>query len=229
MTRRSRHRRQFTAALLAIAAAGLGAPALALTEADAAAGVRAALDRAAVAAVALLGRTDGFYGDRARRIGLPRPLDAAAKVMKATGQGRRVDELVLAINRAAETAVAGSLDLLRDAVRSMSVEDALGIVRGGDTAVTQFFERKTRAALAARLRPVVDGATRRHALAEKYDAVASRVAGTGLLRREQASVEAYVTEQALDGLYRAIGDEERRIRRDPVGTGSALLRLVFGR
>lgn len=229
MARETGSRRQFTAALVVIAAVGPAAQARALTETDAAAGVRAALDRAAAAAVALLGRTDGFYGNPALRIGLPRPLDAAAKLMKATGQGRRVDELVLAINRAAETAASGSLGLLRDAVRSMSVEDALGIVRGGDTAVTKFFERKTRAALSARLGPLVDDATRRYALAEKYDAVASRAAVAGLLRRDEASVEAYVTDKALDGLYRTIGEEERRIRRDPVGTGNALLRQVFGR
>ncbi len=222
-------RRQFTAGALSIAAVGWAFPARALSESDAAAGVRATLERAGTAAVQLLGRKDGFWGNKALRIGLPSPLDSAAQVMKAMGQGKRVDELELAINRAAETAVAGSLDLVRGAVRSMTVEDALGIVRGGDTAVTQFFERKTREPLTQRFRPIVDDATRKHALAEKYNAVAKRAASAGLVKEEQASIEAYVTDKALDGLYRTIGEEERKIRRDPVATGSALLKLVFGR
>lgn len=215
--------------MVSIAAVGWAFPARALSESDAAAGVRAALERAGTAAVQRLGRKDGFWGHKALRIGLPPPLDSAAQVMKAMGLGKRVGELELAINRAAETAVAGSLDLVRGAVRSMTVDDALGIVRGGDTAVTQFFERKTREPLTLRFRPIVDEATRKHALAEKYDAVAQRAAGAGLVKGEQASIGAYVTDKALDGLYRTIGEEERQIRRDPVATGSALLKQVFGR
>lgn len=187
------------------------------------------LDRASDAAVGQLGRNDGFFGNPRVRIGLPSSLDAAARLMKATGQGRKVDELVLAINRAAEASVAQSRDLLREAIRSMSVDDALQIVRGGDMSVTEFFARKTRQPLGERFRPIVADATRKQSLAEKYNAVAGRAAGVGLLKPADASIEDYVTGKALDGLYFTIGEEERRLRRDPVGSGSSILKQVFGR
>ena len=201
--------------------------ALALTESDAAAGVRAALERGAVAAVSLLGRNDGFLGNPKVRIPLPGALDDAARLLRATGQGRRVDELVTAMNRAAEAAVPEARQLLVAAAKSISVDDALRIVRGGDTSVTDYFARKTREPLGEKFLPIVTRETRKVALAERYNAVAGKVAGFGLLRREDANIEQYVTGKALDGLYFMIGEEERRIRADPVGTGSAILRKVF--
>ena len=114
-------------------------------------------------------------------------------------------------------------------VKAMSVEDALAIVRGGDTAVTDFFARKTRTPLGEEFLPIVTRATEKLRLAERYDVLAGKAAALGLVRGEQASLPRYVTAKALDGLYLTIGDEERKIRADPVGTGSALLARVFGR
>ena len=199
-----------------------------LTESDAAGGVRAALDRGATAAVALLGRPDGFLGNPKVRIPLPGFLESGAKLLRATGQRERVDELVTAMNRAAEQAVPLAGPLLRNAVKSMSVDDALRIVRGGDTSVTDFFAGKTRDPLSVQFLPIVTKATERVALASKYDAVAGKAAGFGLVKTEDANLQRYVTRKALDGLYLMIGEEERKIRRDPVGTGSAVLKKVFG-
>jgi hypothetical protein len=162
------------------------------------------------------------------RIELPGFLKDAAKLMKATGQGKRVDELVTAMNRAAEAAVPQARALLVEAVKSMSVEDAVKVVRGGDTSVTDFFSRKTREPLAQKFMPIVTRATEKVALAKKYDAVAGKAAGLGLPRPQDADLKSYVTGKALDGLYLMIGEEEKKIRRDPVGTGSALLKKVFG-
>jgi hypothetical protein len=223
-------RRQFTGRLCGIGVMGLGAapPAAALTETDAAAGVRAALERGASSAVSLLGRSDGFLRNPKVRIDLPGFLKDAAKLLQAMGQGRRVDELVLAMNRAAEAAVPQARALLVAAVKSMSVDDALKIVRGPGDSVTQFFSAKTREPLGQQFLPIVAGATERVALAKKYDALAGRAAGMGLLKKEDANLNGYVTAKALDGLYLMIGEEERKIRRDPVGTGSAILKKVFG-
>ena len=216
-------------AVIVLAAAGQGGSAAAgLSESDAASGVRAALERGAAAAVASLGRSDGFLGNPKVRIPLPGFLESAAKLMRATGQRRQVDELVTAMNRAAESAVPQAATLLRDAVRQMSVEDGLRIVRGGDTAVTDFFAGKTREPLSVKFLPIVTQATERVALASKYDAVAGKAAGLGLVKTEDANLQRYVTRKALDGLYLMIGEEERKIRSDPVGTGSALLKRVFG-
>ena len=200
----------------------------ATSQADAASGIRAALERGSASAVALLGRNDGFLGNPKVRIALPGFLDNAAKLLRATGQRERVDELVTAMNRAAEQAVPLAEPLLRNAVKSLSVDDALRLVRGGETSVTDFFAGKTREPLAIQFLPIVTKATERVSLASKYDAVAGRAAGLGLVKTEDANLQRYVTRKALDGLYLMIGEEERKIRRDPVGTGSAVLRKVFG-
>ncbi|WIT13764.1 DUF4197 domain-containing protein [Paucibacter sediminis] len=213
--------------LLAAGLLPLGS-ARALGESDAASGVRAALERGAVAAIGTLGRTDGFLGNPAVRIELPGYLKDAAKLLKATGQGRKLDELVTAMNRAAEAAMPEARQLLVGAVKSMSVEDAVRIVRGGEDSVTQFFAGKTRAPLTQKFLPIVTRATEKQGLADKYNAVAGKAAGFGLLRQEDANIQQYVTARALDGLYFMIGEEEKKIRQDPVGTGSAILKKVFG-
>lgn len=218
-------RREFTAALFmsclpeALCAAG---------EEDSVLAVRMALQRGAGVAVGLLGRADGFWGNPRVRIGLSRALAEGARLLRVTGQGRRVDELVLAMNRAAETAVPQTLPLLARAVRDMSVEDARSLVCGGETAVTRFFEFKTRQHLYAACLPLVLQATESLSLAQRYNAVAGRATALGLLRGEDASVQQYVTARALDGLYLLIGDEERKLRAKPLETGSAIMNRVFG-
>jgi len=199
-----------------------------LTESDAAAGIRAALERGAVAAVGLLGRTDGFLGNPKVRIELPGFLNDAARFLKATGQQRRVDELVTAMNRAAEAAVPEARTLLVSAVKNMSVEDAKNILTGGDDSATQFFAGKTREPLSQRFLPIVTRATQKVSLADKYNAIAGKASALGLLKKDEANVQQYVTGRALDGLYLVIGEEEKKIRQDPIGTGSALLKKVFG-
>lgn len=224
-------RREFTAGCgSAFAAWGLHvrADAAELSETDAATGVRAALERGAVAAVGLLGRTDGFLGNPKVRIPLPGFLNDAAKLLKATGQGKRVDELVTAMNRAAEAAMPEAKTLLVSAVKGMSVEDGRKILTGGDDSATQFFAGKTREPLGVKFLPVVTKATQKVKLADKYNAVAGKAAGLGLVKKEDANIQQYVTGRALDGLYLMIGEEERKIRKDPVGTGSAILKKVFG-
>ncbi len=207
----------------------LSARAANLTETDAATGIRAALERGALSAVALLGRSDGFLANPKVRIPLPGYLEDAGKLLRKVGQGKRVDELVTSMNRAAEQAVPEAKSLLVQAAKSISVDDALRIVRGGDTSVTDYFAGKTRTPLGERFLPIVTRATERLALAEKYNEVADRASRFGLVKPEDANLQQHVTVKALDGLYLMIGEEERKIRRDPVATGSAILRKVFGR
>lgn len=221
-------RRQLTFFTLA----GLGVPwahAFSLGDADASAGVKTALERGALAAVGLLGRTDGFLGNAMVRIALPGYLNDGAKILKALGQQKRVDELVTAMNRAAEAAVPQARELLVSTVRTLSVQDAARIVKGGDTSVTDFFAGRTRVPLNERFLPIVAQATEQVSLAEKYNAVAGKASGLGLVKKEDANIQSYVTRKALDGLYLVIGEEEKKIRRDPIGTGSDILRKVFGR
>jgi hypothetical protein len=114
------------------------------------------------------------------------------------------------------------------AVKSMTVGDAKSILTGGETSVTAFFAEKTRTPLTERFLPVVVKATEKVGLAEKYNRVAAKAAGVGLVGKEDANIEHYVTRKTLDGLYFVIGEEEKKIRQDPAGSGSAILRNVFG-
>jgi hypothetical protein len=114
-------------------------------------------------------------------------------------------------------------------VKNISVEDALRILRDGDTSVTEFFARRTRVPLGEKFLPIVTRATERVALADKYNAMAGKASGLGVVKKEDANIQQYVTRKALDGLYLVIGEEEKKIRKDPVGTGSALLKMVFGK
>jgi Protein of unknown function (DUF4197) len=223
-------RRQFTSHAILLGAAGfpLAANAGVLSEADAASGVRAALERGAASAVSLLGRPDGFLSNPKVKIPLPGFLDEAAQLLKATGQGKRVDELVMAMNRAAEAAVPEAKTLLVGAVKSMTLADAVTIVKGDETSVTRFFGTKTREPLGVKFLPIVAKATEKVSLARKYDKLAAKAASFGLVSKEDANLNQYVTGKALDGLYLMIGEEEKKIRRDPVGTGSSILKKVFG-
>lgn len=199
-----------------------------LSNREATQGLKAALEKGALAAVSLLGKTDGFLGNEKVRIPLPGYLEDASKLLRVLGQGGRIDELVVAMNRAAEAAMPLAKDLLVGAVRAMNVTDAKNILSGGDTSVTGFFAEKTRSPLSIKFAPVIARTTAKVALAEKYNRVAARVADMGLVKQEDANIERYVTDKSLDGLYFMIGEEEKKIRRDPVGTGSAILKKVFG-
>lgn len=225
-------RRKFTSATsAAIALAAFGPVAKAtsgISESDAALGIRTALERGAVAAVGQLGRADGFLGNEKVRIELPGFLHDVARFLKAAGQQRRLDELVVAMNRAAEAAVPEAKALLVNAVKSMSVEDARKILSGGDDSATQFFAQKTREPLGVKFLPIVMRAMQKVSLADKYNAVTGKAASLGLLKKDDSNVQQYVTTRALDGLYLMIGDEERKIRKDPIGTGSAILKKIFG-
>ena len=199
-----------------------------VTNAEASSGLKTALEKGALAAVALLGKEDGFLGNPKVRIPLPGYLEDASNLLRNFGQGKRIDELLTAINRAAEAAVPMGKDLLVSAVRGMNVNDAKTILTGGATSVTNFFAEKTRAPLAVTFLPVVTKATEKVGLANLYNDFAGKAAGFGLVKKEDANIQQYVTGKSLDGLYLIIGEEEKKIRQDPVGTGSAILQKVFG-
>jgi hypothetical protein len=199
-----------------------------VSNAEASKGLQAALETGALSAMGLLGKPDGFLGNPKVRIPLPGFLESAAKLARTLGKGQQVDELVTAMNRAAESAVPLARDLLLGAVKSMSFGDAKKILLGGETSVTAFFVEKTRAPLGVKFLPLVTQATQKVGLAEKYNRVAGKAVGLGLVKKEDASIEQYVTRKTLDGLYLMIGEEEKKIRRDPIGTGSAVLQKVFG-
>jgi hypothetical protein len=215
-------------ALLSVARARAAGLLDQLTERDAAAGVRAALERGAGIAVDLLGKSDGFWGNDKVRIPLPEWLHKGEGAMRMFGFGKDLDDLHLGINRAAEQAVPAARPLLVNAVHAMTVQDAKSILTGGDDSVTHFFETHTRSGLQERFQPIVAGVTQKIGIARRYDTFVDRVGSLGLVEAGNAKIEPYATDKALDGLFLVIGDEEKKIRSDPIGTGSAILKKVFG-
>ena len=217
----------FVAALIAPAAA----PAAGLAEIsnrDAVAGLKEALTRGARAAVARLGVEDGFFRNDSVKIALPPSLRRVEAVMRSIGMDRQADDLVLRMNRAAEAAVPEARTLLVDAVKKMSVQDAKGVLTGGDDAATQYFKRTTSEPLAKRFLPIVKRAMAKVKAAEKYNEIAASGAKLGLVKEEDANLEDYVTRRALDGLFVTIAGEEKKIRQDPAAAASAVIRRVFG-
>lgn len=199
-----------------------------LTNQDASRGIKGALTEGVTTAIVKLGAPGGFLNNPRVKIPLPPGLDQLARGMRLMGRGKDADELVIAMNRAAEQAVPDAKALMLNAVKSMSVEDAKEILTGGDGSVTRFFKSKTAAPLTARFLPIVKKATARVGLAQKYNQFAGAGAKLGLLKGNAANIETYVTKRALDGLYLMIGDEERAIRRNPAAAGSAIVSKVFG-
>ena len=191
-------------------------------------GLKEALVRGSEIAVAQLGQKDGFYGNPALKIPLPATLQKADKAMRMLGMGQQADDLVLAMNRAAEAAVPEAKSLLVGAVKSMSVEDAKGILLGGDTAATEFFRKKTETTLVSRFLPIVKTTTDQSKLAQQYNSYVGMAAQFNLGKKTPQTVEDYVTRQALDRLYKVIGEQERAIRANPLQAGSALIKKVFG-
>jgi hypothetical protein len=199
-----------------------------LSGSEATAGLKAALDKGAASAVTSLGRPDGFWANPKVKIPLPENLQRAKSALKLMGKGREVDELERAVNRAAEEAVPQSKQLLTNAVKTMTVEDAKQILRGGDDSVTQFFKAKTAPQLTERFLPVVSKVTAKSGLAQHYNSLAGQAAQFGLVKADEATIERYVTQKALDGLFTMIAEEERKIRANPVAAGSDIIRKVFG-
>ena len=217
----------FTTSLLA---ASFSVSALSLSDLsnqDASTGLKAALDKGSVAAVAKLGVENGFLNNDKVKIQLPGLLEQARPILKMTGKGQQLDELVVFMNRAAEAAVPMAKPLLVNAVKSMTLTDAKNILTGGETSVTDFFKQKTASPLTQQFRPIVKGVTDKVGLSAKYNSVMGQAQKFGAVSEQEATVEGYVTQKALDGLYLMIAEEEKAIRQDPLGAGSKAISKVF--
>jgi len=195
---------------------------------DASSGMKAALDKGTQAAVASLGKTDGFLGNKAVKILLPDSLKRYEKTMRQVGMGKYADELVTTMNRAAEAAVPEARPLFVDAVKKMTVQDAKGILTGGNTSATDYFKRTMSEPLRAKFAPIVAQSTKKVQVAEKYNEFAGQGAKFGLIKKEDANLDGYITQKTLDGLFYMVGEEEKKIRADPVAAGSDIIKRVFG-
>ncbi|QLC74147.1 DUF4197 domain-containing protein [Pseudomonas sp. LPB0260] len=199
-----------------------------LTQQDASGGLKDALIQGAQVAVKQLGAPGGFNDNPQVRIELPGNLGKAAQTMKLMGMGNQVEQLELSMNRAAEAAVPEAQALLVEAVKKMTVQDAKGILTGPQDSATQYLDSSSREQIRARFLPIVKQATDRVGLAQQYNAFAGQAANFGMLDAKNANIESYVTEQALDGLFAMIAEQEASIRKNPAGAATSLAKKVFG-
>ena len=199
-----------------------------LSNTEASGGLKEALTQGVSKAVASLGATDGFLGNSAVKIPLPESLKKIQKGMKMFGMGKQSDELVLKMNRAAEAAVPEAKTLLIDSVKKMSLDDAKAILTGPQDAATQYFKKTTSAQMTEKFLPIVQKATANVQLADSYNKYAEMGSKFGVVKKEDANINQYVTQKALDGVYYMVAQEEAAIRKDPVGQASGLIKKVFG-
>ena len=190
-------------------------------------GLKDALTQGAANAVATLGKQDGFLGNPKVKIPLPGPLAKGEKLMRTLGMGKQADDLVTAMNHAAEEAVPEAKTLLTDAVKKMSVQDAKGILTGGEDSATQYFRSKTETALRGKFLPIVTKTTSKVGLAQQYNEFAGKAASTGLMKGDNTKVENYVTQKTLDGLFLMMAEEEKKIRQNPVQAGTDIAKKIF--
>ena len=199
-----------------------------ISNTEAASGLKQALTDGSAAAVASLGVQNGFLNNPKVKIPLPPALQRVEGAMRIAGMRKQADDLVLAMNRAAEAAVPEAKTLLVESVQKMSVQDAKGILTGGDTAATDYFKRTTQTQLTQRFLPIVKKATDQVGLSEQYNSLAGQASQLGLVKKEQSTIESYVTQKALDGLYLMIAEQEKAFRQNPVGASSDIVKRVFG-
>ena len=199
-----------------------------LSQSDATGGLKDALTQSAQVAVKQLGVPGGFSNNKDVRIELPGNLGKVAKKMKQFGMGAQVDQLETSMNKAAETAVVQAQPILVDAVKKMTVEDAKGILSGGNDSATQYLNKTSREQIRAKFLPIVKQATDQVGLAKQYNSFAGQAATLGVVDAKNANIESYVTEQALNGLFEMIGKQEETIRKNPAAAATSLAKKVFG-
>ncbi len=189
--------------------------------------LKQALTQGAETAVKNLAKENGYLGNDKVRIQLPESLQKVDGALRKFGMGKYADELVAAMNHAAEAAVPEAKSLLVGAVKKMTVQDAKGILTGSDDAATQYFRKNTETVLAGKFKPIIGKAMRKVKVAEKYDQFAGKGVGFGLVDERDARLDDYITRKAMDGLFLMMAEQEKAIRANPLEATGSLAKKVF--
>jgi len=200
-----------------------------LSDSKIASGLKEALQVGANNAVKLNGQPNGYFGNAAIKILMPKNLQTLEKGLRAVGYGPKVDDFVLSMNRSAEKAAPSAKKIFGDAILAMSFEDARKILSGGDTAATEYFKGKTTDKLTAAFRPVVEKTMDENGVTQQYKALVGQAQSIPFVRSPNLDITQYVVSKALDGLFYTLGEEEKKIRKDPVARTTSLLKEVFGK
>lgn len=189
--------------------------------------LKQALTQGAETAVKNLAKENGYLGNDKVRIPLPESLQKVDGALRKFGMGKYADELITSMNRAAEAAVPEAKNLLVGAVKKMTVEDAKGILTGGNDAATQYFRRNTETALTEKFKPIVNKSMQKVKVAEKYDQFAGKGVKFGLVDQKDAMMDDYITRKAMDGLFLMMAEQEKAIRANPLEATGNIAKKVF--
>jgi hypothetical protein len=194
-----------------------------------AAGIKEALAVGTERAVNSLSQVNGYFGNAAVKILMPSSIQKVAEVARLAGFQKQVDEFILSMNRAAEAAAPLAATYFGDAIRDMTLEDARGILMGGDTAATDFFRRKTQDKLYAAFKPIVSQKVGEVGATRAYKDMMGQYEKVPLMSGQSLDLDDYVTNKSLDGLFLMVGQEEKKIRTNPAARTTDLLKTVFGK
>ena len=200
----------------------------ALDNTQIASGLKEALSVGTKKAVTQVARPGGYLENAAIKILLPPNLRTAEKVLRAAGQGPKIDDFVASMNHAAESAAPEAAQIFGDAVKEMTIDDARKLLNGGNTAITDYFKSKTSTRLATAFRPHVEAAMSKNGVTEKYTALAGRAPKLPFMSSSTLDIDTYVVNKALDGLFYVLGQQEMQIRTNPAARSTELLKKVFG-
>lgn len=200
-----------------------------LSDSKVASGLKEALQVGVDNAVKLTGRRDGYFGNEAIKILMPKNLQPLEKGLRAIGYGPKIDDFILSMNRSAEAAAPAAKKIFGDAILSMSFEDARKILSGRDTAATDYFKKKTSEELTTAFRPVVEKMMDENGVTQQYKELAGQAQNIPFMKSPNLDITQYVVSRALDGLFYTLGEEERKTRKDPAAQTTSLLREVFGK
>lgn len=214
---------------------GLGVPAVqnsgagGLDEGTVVKGLKEALATGTDRAVKSVARTDGYYGNQAIRILMPEKIRNVADVLGKIGLQKEVDSFVLSMNRAAEKAAPKAVDYFTSALKEMSFQDAGKILKGGDTAATEYFRSKTGDKIFAAFKPIVSASMNEVGTSRSYKELIRKYEAVPFVPTAKLDLDTYVTTKSVDGLFLMLGEEEKKIRTNPAARGTELLRKVFGK
>ena len=194
-----------------------------------AAGLKEALSIGSQNAVKAGSQTDGYFKNPAIKIPLPEKVQKVEKPLRKIGLSKQVDEFIVTMNRAAEKSAPQAKDILVGAVKEMTIVDAINILKGGDTAATEYMRSKTYDKLYGAFKPTVTKAVMDVGVTKAYQQLVDKAKKTKLIKEGDLDLDHHVTSKALDGLFYLLGQEEKKIRKDPVAQVTDLLKKVFGK
>jgi len=196
---------------------------------DVAGGLKEALSKGVQQGTAKLSSVDGFFKDAAIKILMPPEAVKAEKTLRGLGLGSQVDDAILSMNRAAEDASKSASPIFINAIKQMSIEDAWGILKGGDSSATKYLRTKTTSPLIAAFKPVIDQSLAKVDATKYWNSVVSAYNKVAIFNKINPDLSAYVTEKALAGIFYEIAQEEVKIRKDPAERTTEILKKVFGK